>query len=681
MPNPLCQRLVLTMLAVLVLEPAAKAYGSDAVIEELVVFGRAEQRLGVTQAASHGQVAYDDIRLPPLFRVGELVESIPGMVATQHSGTGKANQYFARGFNLDHGTDFSVHVDGVPINMRTHGHGQGYLDLNFIIPELVQRNEFRKGPYSAQVGDFASAASSEFKLYETLPKSLALLTLGEDNYLRGLLAGSTDAGSGTLTGAITATGYDGPWEDPENLELFKGYASYAFDLGPGRMRLALMGYDGSWDSTDQIPERAVEAGLISRYGSIDPTLGGDTSRSSFTVAYDAENWHSTLYVIDYEMTLWSNFTYLLERPDTGDQFEQRDKRRVWGGRVDGSPGTFLGRENLIFRWGGELRYDDIEEVGLYSTTARVRNETLRDDSVELFSAGVYGEVEMLLGERFRTIFGLRGDHFDWDVNALETVNSGTGNDGVVAPKITASYRFSERFEGYANWGRGFHTNDVRGATITVGPDGSAADPSPVVVDSEGAELGVRFEEGSVFNATAVLFALELDSELVYLGDGATTEASDATERVGLELTAFWQAADWLALHSEYTYTDASFKVDQGGGDKIPGAVESTFVLGANARWANGWSASARLRYLGEAPLVEDNSVRSEPSTLLSAGVGWEQRRFAARVDVFNLLNSRRNDISYFYASRLPDEPVDGIEDVHFHPLEPRTVRATVTMRW
>jgi outer membrane cobalamin receptor len=661
---------------------AATSLGSyAATVEELVVFGRAEERIGTAQSASEGLVGYDDIQLPPLLRVGELVEAVPGMVATQHSGTGKANQYFLRGFNLDHGTDFSASLDGVPINLRSHGHGQGYLDLNFLIPELVETSLYRKGPYSARTGDFSSAGSVEFSYRDELDEGIVEASLGEDAYRRGLAAGSVDLGTGHVMAALEAIHYDGPWDLDENLDQLKLYLGYSFEVAGGHARVSLHGYDGEWDATDQIPRRAVDAGIIGRLGFVDPDLGGDTERWSLTGVFELDAYRAGVYVVDYSLALYSNFTYYLDVPDAGDEFEQRDDRTVWGAWIQGAR-SFEASLPTTLRWGGDIRYDDIDEVGLYGTTARVRTSVTRSDSVEELSASLWTEAEVALTDRLRLIGGIRVDAYDWDVAAVEETNSGSGDEHLVSPKLAAAWRFNDSLEGYASWGKGFHSNDVRGATIAVDPGtGDLVDPVEVLVESEGAEIGLRFERGRRFNATLAAFWLELDSELVYVGDAGTTEPNDATERTGVEATAFWRATDWLALYSAYTVTDAEFKRDQGGGREIPGAVEQTFTLGVNGVWANGLSASARLRHLGEAPLVEDDSVRTWDSWLLNAGIAYRHRALAIRLDVFNVLDANDDDISYFYASRLPGEPLAGVEDVHFHPLEPRTVRASVAWHW
>lgn len=367
-----------------------KAAADRAEVEEIVVYGRAERLIGHAVSASEGLIGYDDIQLPPLLRVGELVEAVPGMVATQHSGTGKANQYFIRGFNLDHGTDFAVSVEGVPVNLRTHGHGQGYLDLNFLIPELVETTSYRRGPYSARVGDFSSAASVEFDLHDRLDESLLSASVGEYGYYRLLGAGSTGIGGGAFTGAVDITRYEGPWDLDEDLDQLRFFSAYTGNLGDASLRITLQGYDSSWNATDQIPERAVASGVIGPLGSIDDDLGGKTSRYALTGLLDLGNWSITGYAIDYDFTLFSNFTYFLDDPTVGDEFEQRDDRRTYGLGIRGGEESV---GDVALRWGADLRYDDIDKVGLYGTDARVRTNTVRQDRVEELSVGAWGESE------------------------------------------------------------------------------------------------------------------------------------------------------------------------------------------------------------------------------------------------------------------------------------------------
>ncbi len=651
-------------------------------VEELVVYGRAESQIGVATSASEGMVGYDDIQLPPMLRVGELVEAVPGMVATQHSGTGKANQYFIRGFNLDHGTDFAVSVEGVPVNMRSHGHGQGYLDLNFLIPELVQTTRYQRGPYSAQVGDFSSAASADFGLYEKLDEQLVSLAAGEHGYYRALAAGSADLAEGVVTGAVDVTGYEGPWRLDEDLEQAKAFGSYAGRLGNANLRVTVQAYDSEWNATDQIPQRAVRSGLISQRGNVDDDLGGETSRYALTARLDFSRWALTAYAIDYDFTLYSNFTYFLDDPVLGDEFEQRDERRIYGFNLRGDTDETDMPDGMTLRWGADVRFDDVDEVGLFGTNGRVRTDTVRNDQVEELSIGAWGEAEWQVNDRLRAMLGARVDWYDWDVSAAQAANSGSGDDAIISPKAALAWRFTENAEAYLNYGRGFHSNDVRGATITLDPaSGDAVGDVPALVRSDGAELGLRFEDGERFNATLTAFWLELDSELVYVGDAGATEVNDATERIGFEGALFWQATEWLALNAAYTVTDAEFKTDQGGGREIPGAVESTFTLGLNAAWQNGLSGSVRLRWLDEAPLVEDDAVRSDASMLVNAGLAYRRGGAEWRLDIFNVLDSEDDDIAYFYASRLPGETAAGVEDIHFHPLEPRSVRASVTWHW
>ncbi len=662
---------------------AAGHEGQSELLEELIVYARAQEMMGIAESASEGIVGYDDITLPPILRVGELVEAVPGMVATQHSGTGKANQYFLRGFNLDHGTDFSAFANGVPINMRSHGHGQGYLDLNFLITELVATTTYRKGPYSALVGDFSSAGSVNFRYYDRLEESLIQATIGEFGYYRGLVAGSFDAGGGVFTGALDYSVYDGAWELPEDLDTTKFYAAYSGHLGQNETRISASGYSSSWTSTDQIPRRAVIAGDLDPRGYIDPGLGGTTDRYALTASVNNDAWDWTSYVVDYDFDLFSNFTYFLDNPFEGDQFEQADRRTIYGTRIDGElkPRNF--ERSVVFRWGGDVRYDDIRQVGLYATVDGERTAAIRDDSVDQVSASAYGDIGIAMDNRLRASVGLRADFMSWDVSALRPENSGSSNDAILSPKFNLAYRAAEWAELYLNWGRGFHSNDVRGATISVDPrTGDPIEPVDEFARSHGAEIGLRVENGDRFNATLTTFWLNLDQELLFVGDAGNTEVNGESRRYGIEFAAFLQPTEWLAANFTYTHTDAKYAAEQeGGGRRIPGAVESSAMLGLNGTWENGIFASIRGRYLGSAPLVEDGSVSSGSSFLLNAGVGLRWQDLEFRIDGFNLLDSDDDDIAYYYTSRLPGERLEGVDDVHFHPFEPRMVRASVTVHW
>lgn len=651
---------------------------SDA-IEELVVYGRAEQRIGNASAASEGAVAAKDIRLPPLLRTGELVEAVPGMVATQHAGTGKANQYFLRGFNLDHGTDFSAFLDGVPINQPTHGHGQGYLDLNFMIPELVARTTFQKGPYRANRGDFSSAGSASFRYYRELPENLLKLTYGENSYQRLLAAGGGRLGTGRWVAGGDVTRGQGPWVLDEDLEQNRLHLGYSRPLGAFTARVAANAYRNSWQSTDQIPQRAVADGRLDRRGVVDPTLGGESSRYALNASLSSERWDMSSYLVRSALDLFSNFTYLLDDPLRGDQFRQRDRRLSYGLDLARSQAMAFDSRAATITTGASVRHDQISDLALTRTQARQPTMAVRDDSVRQTSVSAYMDAELSFGERLRVRPGLRFDHVRYRVDARNAGNDGDDADTLISPSLNLAWRVSERLELYANWGRGHHSNDVRGASIRIDPvSGAPAEPVDLFARSRGAEVGLRFEQGPAFNLTATAFALDLASELVFIGDGGATEPNGSTRRHGLELSTFWQPLPWLAMNLDYTHTRARFRRSQDGGQRIPGTIASTLSAGVFADWANGLAGSLRVRMLGPAPLTEDNSVRSDRAVMVNAGVSYRINAMTIALDCFNLLDSRDADIAYFYRSRLPEEPATGVADIHSHPLQPRTLRGSVT---
>jgi len=518
-------------------------------LEETAVYGRQVNLVGEAVSASEGLVSQQELALRPLLRVGEIIESVPGMIATQHSGTGKANQYFLRGFNLDHGTDFATRYDDMPVNMRSHGHGQGYTDLNFIIPELVEQLAYRKGAYYADVGDFSGAGAAFISSADRFERGTLSATVGEDDYYRLLAMDSMALGAGDFLYAVEGTRYRGPWSDiSEDLDKLNLVLKQSWENSAGRWQLTLMGYDNSWNSADQIPQRAVDSGLIDELGSIDTDAGGESSRYSLSLGWASGGWDAHAYAIRYRLKLWSNFTYFLDDPLNGDEFEQADARWIYGGQTQYRWHNHVGTVRLDNRAGFETRYDDISDVGLYHTVARQRVGTVRRDAIDEISAALFAESIQHWTDKFRTVIGLRYDHYDFEVDDRAGINasgvdlsdnSGSADDGLVSPKFSAIYQLSEQWEGYLSAGRGFHSNDARGTTARIDPgSGDAIDPVDPLVRSRGEEIGLRWFLGDRINASLALWRLELDSELLYIGDAGTTEATRPSERHGVELTAY-----------------------------------------------------------------------------------------------------------------------------------------------
>jgi hypothetical protein len=637
---------------------------------------------GEPRTASEGVVLTQQLEQRPTSRPAELLEFVPGLIATQHSGEGKANQYFLRGFNLDHGTDFAVIVDGLPVNLRSHGHGQGYTDLNFLIPELVETLSYRKGPLYAEVGDFATAGSADFRYRQRLPSPLLEATVGEFGYYRALAAGSQEAGGGTLLAAGAVTQYEGPWQVDQDLRKLNGLLKYSRGGERSGWSLTGMAYDGEWTATNQVPQRAVEAGTIDRFGAVDPTDGGETHRYSLSLdwrrAVQEADWQVLAYAMDYRLELYTNPTYFLDDPINGDQVEQFDQRQVYGLETSYAlPLTLAGVDSRI-KTGLQLRYDDIGKVALYRTRQRERLTTVREDSVDEFSAAMYGELSQRWHPRLRSVAGLRLDYFHFDVQAQRPENSGRADDAIVSPKLNLIFGPWAETEYFLGAGRGFHSNDARGVTVRVDPvTGEPAQPVDPLVSAWSAEAGLRSAVIPNTQLAFSVFALELDSELIFVADAATTEASGKSRRYGFELGAFYAPLDWLIVDADLAWTHARF-VDAGDEDRIPNAVERVASLGLTVDGLGPWSGALRLRHLGEAPLVEDNSVRSESTTVVNGQIGYQiSRRLALTLAGFNLFDSADNDITYFYASRLPGEPAEGVEDVHFHPVEPRNFRLTL----
>lgn len=647
--------------------------------DPVLVEGRIDELVGVAESASQGRVGIEDLELRPLLREGELLETVPGMIVTQHSGDGKSNQMFLRGFNLDHGTDFRTEVDGMPVNLPTHGHGQGYTDLNFLIPEVVDFVEFRKGVYYADVGDFGSAGSARFHLTRKPTEKFFKFEAGGDRYVRAVGASARELGWGTLLLAGEAKGYEGPWQISQDLKKISGIARYTIESGDDELSFLAMGYGNKWDASDQIPKRAVDAGLIDRFGQIDPGLGGNSSRFSLSGSWRRERkttlQNAAAYAIYYDLDLYSNFTYFLEDSVHGDQFQQVDERVVIGGSYDYHRAVSAVQRDHIVTLGVQTRADLVSEVGLHRTLERRHVGTVRDDEVTEATVGIYAAAESNWHPKFRSVLGLRGDIYYFDVQSHLEENSGTETDGRISPKLTLIFRPSDVAELYLNGGVGFHSNDARGTTISVDPvTGEPAEPVDPLVTSRGAEFGLRLSPVSNMRSTISLWTLELDSELLFVGDAGNTEPTDESRRLGIELANFYRPLPWLSLDLDVSVSRARIVDAPKGEDRIPGALENVLAAGVTVNVHNGVFGSLRVRHLGEYPLIEDNSVRAEATTMVNAGLGYDLSGIRLGLTVLNLLDTKASDIQYYYGSRLPGEPGE-VEDIHFHPVEPRQVRA------
>lgn len=653
-------------------------------IEEITVLGANNVLTGDPQTATEGLVFGAQLQQRPVSRPAELLELVPGLIATQHSGEGKGNQYFLRGFNLDHGTDLALQVDGLPVNMPSHAHGQGYADLNFLIPELVEVLTYRKGPYYAEIGDFGTAGSSEFHYADVLERGSVTLTAGENDYRRLFAGQSFAALTGDLTIAGAVADYSGPWVLDQNLDKKNALVKYHHVSGNTAWSLTAMGYDNSWDATDQIPLRAVQGGTLNRFDNIDSSDGGETHRHSLSFDWRQERNDSRLsldgYVIDYGLNLFSNFTYFLEDRARGDQFEQAEDRTVLGVNLAWERDLSFAQVPSSLTLGLQNRHDDID-LGLYKSQHRTRHSVTREDAVQQSLTSLYASVEQKWSQNLRSVTAIRADRYAADVDAGMPVNSGVRAQTLASPKFNLIYSPTYRTEYFFSAGQGFHSNDARGATTRVDPvSGDPADSVDLLASARSLEVGMRTSAVARTQIAISMFSMKLESELLYVGDAGSTEALGASRRRGVEVGAIYAPTEWLTVDADLTFTKARL-TNAGTDNRIPNSVDRTASLGLIVDNLHNWSAGLRVRYLGEAPLIEDNSAKSDSTLLLNAQATYQiNPNWSIGIELLNLLNSDDNDITYFYESQLAGEKQPQ-EDIHFHPAEPRSTRLTLRGRF
>lgn len=670
--------------------PAATAPATEAQrLPEIVVRGRGESLTGIADNATEGYVGQEQLAERPLLRPAEVLEAVPGLVITQHSGPGKANQYFLRGFQLDHGTDFSTTLEGVPQNLPTNAHGQGYMDLNYLIPELIDNIEYRKGPYYADRGDFSLAGSADIHYVDTLPRGFLDVEGGSYGYARSVAADSFKAGPGHLLAAFEFEHEDGPWDVPDAYKKINGLFRYTQGDAAQGFSLTTMDYHGEWRATNQVAQRAIDEGLIDRFGSLNPTDAGRSDR--YTVVGEAHARDATsqdqiyVYGTEYYMDLFNDFTYYLINPVRGDQFEQQDRRFYSGVRAFHAwDGKLFGRDSTT-TIGLQARNDDINS-GLYDTEDRIRYDTVETAHILETSVGVYVMNRTQWLPKFRTEGGLREDYYNFHVHDYIPGDSGDKNATIFSPSLNLIFGPWDKTEFYVSGGYGFHSNDARGVTSTVSPSTLLpAERVTPLTRGEGAEIGTRTAIIPGLQSTLSLWVLDLDSELVFDGDTAESVPSPASRRYGIEWGNYYNVTPWLTLDGDFSDSRARFREFSPMGEDVPESIQEVLQAGITIHdypQFPKFFGSVRLRYFGPRPLVQDDSVQSNSSTIVDAQVGYRfSDQLMLKVDILNLFNVRTDDIQYYYTSRLPGEPAGGVADRHIHPAEPFEVRAGLTYRF
>lgn len=657
-----------------------------------------------SEAASRVSVGHRELELRPRLRPGDILESVPGLFAVQHAGGGKANQYFLRGFDADHGTDVAFFVDGVPVNMVSHGHGHGFTDLYFMIPELVTGLDGYKGPYYASIGDFGTAGAVNLRFAEKLEESYAQVSLGQYGIQRGLVIASPDLGDAwRAVAAAEIYRNDGPFVSPERLKRFNVYLRATHDLGDtGKVQMTWMSYGSTWHGSGQIPARAVcgegeQGGLnpppsafgqpcIDHFGAVDPTEGGATERHMASLAYSTA-WRDAdlsalAYLVRYRFTLYSNFTFFSEDVVHGDQIEQNDDRTVGGADLRFRRQYEIGGARFTTSLGAQIRADAIDK-SLHHDEARERLEEKSRTHVDESQIGVYVEQDARLRRWLRVVLGARGQWIDVnvddpgeDLEATGNRASGTRGQMQLLPKLTAIVSPVEGLDLFAHFGRGFHSNDAQGAVLGEGA-------ATLITPATGYEVGVRVAPLRGLSLSGAGFLLDVDSELVWSGDAGATEASGQTRRYGIEIGGRYRLGSWLFADVDATFTRARFRENAGNASAVALAPTRTLTAGVGVRPTFGAFtpfAALRVKAIGARPATEDESLTAEGFTVVDANAGLRWKHVEVAVDIQNLFDTTWREVQFASESRLPYEPAP-VTGIHYSPGWPFTAIGRATLYW
>ena len=597
-------------------------------------------------AATETRVRERDFAVRPHNTAWEMLNNLPGFVAGQHAGGGKAMQYFLRGFDNDHGTDVAISVDGIPVNMVSHAHGQGYADLNFLIPEIVESIDYRKGPYFADSGNFANSGAVNFITKDDTVENSLRAVGGSFNTMRyvGILSPRLGPVQSLIANEVYFT--DGPARHGENFVKYNFFGKFTLRPNPtSKLSLWTSLYTGDWDASGQIPLREVNSGRLDRFGSLDPSEGGRSDRENVNLIYTAtpspeKSWSVQLYFSRYRLRMFSNFTFLSGDPVRGDGIEQLDTRVLFGGRAQYQRMWTLGTMLLESSLGFETRNDNAD-VGLFRQQRRQRFFTTQKVEVWENAFSGYTQHELFLREWLRFIVGLRGDFFVFDVDDRSRHGAtdaprlqGDATDGIVSPKaslivspFTDPASLWHQTDLFLNFGMGYHSNDARDA---VQPGGSG------LARSTGAEIGARTRLYNRVELAASLWWLDLGSELVFVGDEGTTEQRGPTRRWGVDAEVRAEVLPWLLLDYDLTYADPRFRVT---GEAIPLAPTLLMNGGLTAYPVENLSAALRVRFLDDRAANEDRSVIARGYTLIDLLLRYRWRNIELSFDVLNLADT------------------------------------------
>ncbi|TXE17723.1 TonB-dependent receptor [Psychroflexus gondwanensis] len=620
-----------------------------------------------------------DLKVTPVNSSQEVLRKVPGLFIGQHAGGGKAEQIFLRGFDVDHGTDVSISVDGMPVNMVSHAHGQGYSDLHFVIPETINKIDFGKGGYYAQEGDFNTAGYVNFETKDYLKESSISASAGQFNTLRtvGLFDLLENTKNQNAYVALEYIATDGPFESPQNfnrLNLFGKYVMYSPEND--KLTLTVSHFTSRWDASGQIPQREVDNGNITRFGAIDDTEGGETERTNFNVTFDNyisddTKLSANAFYSHYAFELYSNFTFFLEDPVNGDQIKQKEDRNIFGVNAAITHTTDLGGIELNLSSGFGVRHDVVDDVELSRTlNRRTTLENIQLGDINQTNIDAFVKAEFELG-KVKIAPALRVDYFKFLYNDALQTNYETLSEtkAILSPKLNFFYNAKDNLQLYLKSGLGFHSNDTRVVVANGGED--------ILPRSYGADFGSVWKPFPKLVVNSALWYLFLEQEFVYVGDAGIVEPSGKTRRYGLDLGLRYQLTDWLFLDSDATFTNARSTEEPSGKNYIPLAPDFTFTGGLSVNNLDGFSGGIRLRYLDDRPANEDNSIVAEGYFVTDFNVNYDFKAITLGLAIENVLDVDWNETQFATESRLRNE-TRPVEEIHFTPGTPFFIKAKVT---